>query len=172
MSGKDPETGQFLPGNLFWMNRTKHGPDRLMSDAATLQEACCEYFVWATETPLKETKIGWYEGDASEHEIGRMRPFTVRGLCIYLGISQKTWFTWRESPDLGAVCEWVDEVIKEQKFAGAVAGLMNASIIARDLGLADKKDVDVKSSDGSMSPTRFDDTVEQVMSAIKEIDKG
>ena len=38
-----------------------------------------------------------------------------------------------------------------QKFMGAAADLLNANIISRDLGLADKKDH--TSSDGSMTPS-------------------
>ena len=33
------------------------------------------------------------------------------------------------------------EIIRTQKFAGAAADLLNANIIARDLGLADKNEV-------------------------------
>jgi len=46
----------------------------------------------------------------------------------------------------------IEAVIKSQKFQGAAAGLLNANIIARDLGLADKSDFDHKSSDGTMTP--------------------
>ena len=40
--------------------------------------------------------------------------------------------------------------IYEDKFNGATAGVFQHNIIARDLGLTDKKDL--SSSDGSMSP--------------------
>jgi len=41
-------------------------------------------------------------------------------------------------------------VIYRQKFEGASADMLNPNIIARDLGLADKKDL--SSTDKSMSP--------------------
>ena len=39
-----------------------------------------------------------------------------------------------------------ESVIRSQKFAGAAADLLNANIIARDLGLAEKKQVESKST--------------------------
>ena len=44
----------------------------------------------------------------------------------------------------------IDGEIYEDKFAGATAGIYQHNIIARDVGLADKKDH--SSSDGSMTP--------------------
>jgi hypothetical protein len=44
----------------------------------------------------------------------------------------------------------VEDAIFRQKFEGASADLLNANIIARDLGLADKKDL--SSTDGTMTP--------------------
>ncbi len=44
-----------------------------------------------------------------------------------------------------AVITRIKETIFTQKFEGASADLLNANIIARDLGLADKKDI---TSDG------------------------
>ena len=57
------------------------------------------------------------------------------------------------------VTKKVEQIIYNQKFAGATAGLMNPNIIARDLGLSDK--TDHTSSDGSMSPKKnFNDFYE------------
>ncbi|MBC8318455.1 MAG: hypothetical protein H8E41_11160 [Desulfobulbaceae bacterium] len=37
-----------------------------------------------------------------------------------------------------------EQVIRDQKFTGAAADLLNANIIARVFGLADKQDIQVK----------------------------
>ena len=50
------------------------------------------------------------------------------------------------------ICTSIAKVIRQQKFEGAAAGLLNHAIIARDLGMADKHDHDHTSSDRSMSP--------------------
>jgi hypothetical protein len=45
--------------------------------------------------------------------------------------------------------------MRTYKFERAVAGLMNSTLIARDLGLVDKQEVK-HSSDGTMLPNRIE----------------
>jgi len=52
----------------------------------------------------------------------------------------------RLDDDFVGVTTRAEEVIYNQKFAGAAAGLLNANIIARDLGLSDKKDINSKNT--------------------------
>jgi hypothetical protein len=81
-----------------------------------------------------------------------MRAMTFNGLCIFLDIDRKTWDLYREREEYAAVCARVDGVIREQKFTGAAAGLLNPVIIARELGLADKQEV--SGPDGKPIETR------------------
>lgn len=71
-----------------------------------------------------------------------MRAMTLSGLCLFLNITRETWGQWRKLDDFSDVITQAEEVIYSQKFAGAAADLLNANIIARDLGLADKSAVD------------------------------
>src|SRR5699024_4951501 len=89
---------------------------------------------------------------ASLIEVPKMRAMTISGLCLFLDIDRSTWYDWASRDDYSNIVKRVEEVIYSQKFAGAAADLLNANIIARDLGLADKNQVDHQSSDGSMSP--------------------
>jgi hypothetical protein len=43
--------------------------------------------------------------------------------------------------DFSQIIARIENVIYSQKFTAAAAGLLNANIIARELGLADKQDV-------------------------------
>ncbi|MNG35865.1 hypothetical protein D3C84_1227110 [compost metagenome] len=45
--------------------------------------------------------------------------------------------------------------MKQYKFENAVAGLMNPTLIARDIGLVEKSSVDLTSGDGTMSPQQL-----------------
>lgn len=128
-------------GNEYWKLRTKHGRDALFASGSLLRDACFEYFQWCIDNPLMEEKVGWYEGSVCTHDTAKLRPYTLGGLMVYLKINRITWADWRKNEDLSAVCEEIDEMIREQKFAGATAGLMNPAIIARDLGLADKSEL-------------------------------
>lgn len=145
---KDEKTGRFLPGNSLWRSRSSHGPKPKFSNPEDLWNACCEYFHWVEQNPLWEDKLVIYQGEAKHEPVAKMRAMTIGGLCVFLDIDRVTWSAWKtERPDLSSVIRRVDEVITEQKFTGASADLLNANIIARDLGLADKSEVTGK--DGS-----------------------
>lgn len=137
--GKDQQTGKFLPGNHFWMNRSSYGKKPMFENGDQLWDACCEYFEWNANNPLQETKLFAYEGEVTEAQLDKIRPMSVRGLCLFLGISLQSWYDWRKlRADLSETIQRVEDVIFTQKFEGASAGLLNATIISRDLGLVDR----------------------------------
>lgn len=125
-------------GNKFWEARTKHGRNRLFADGNELWLACCEYFQWVEDNPLWESKAFAFQGQVTVETLPKMRAMTVGGLCLFLDISQQTWFEWGRTKDFSDVVARADAVIRDQKFAGAAAELLNPNIIARDLGLSDK----------------------------------
>ena len=53
-----------------------------------------------------------------------------------------------KSDDFSMITTRVDGIIRTQKFQGGAADLLNPNIIARDLGLVDKKETDVGNKDG------------------------
>lgn len=134
-------------GNQFWKARAKHGRDRLFASAGLLWEACCEYFEWVEDNPLIEMRPFAYQGVVIQEPVPKMRAMTIDGLCLFLDIEYETWRAWRnEANGFSAVVSRADKVIRDQKFAGAAADLLNANIIARDLGLAEKKQVESNST--------------------------
>lgn len=128
-------------GNQFWKARSKHGRDAIFSDPETMWSACQEYFEWVEANPLLEAKPFAYQGDVTIAEVSKMRAMTIGGLCIFLDISQMTWGEYRKNQDFSYVVTKVEEIIRQQKFTGAAADLLNPNIIARDLGLADKSEL-------------------------------
>jgi DNA-packaging protein gp3 len=73
-------------------------------------------------------------------EVPKMRAMSIGGLCIFLDIARPTWGEYRKKDDFSVVCTRVEETIRAQKFEGASAELLNPSIIARDLGLAERQE--------------------------------
>ena len=141
MSERDPETGRFLPGNRFWEARSSHGAKPKFKSPDDLWSACCEYFEWVEANPLWEDKLVTFQGSATHEPVAKMRAMTVAGLCIFLDIDVTTWHDWKSSrSDLSQVIARAEAIIFEQKFSGAAADLLNANIIARDLGLADRSE--------------------------------
>lgn len=127
-------------GNQFWKLRSKHGVDALFTDPKKLWEAAVEYFE-ATDK-RKWVKKDWVGKDAIEVERETDTPYTITGLCIYLGCEVSWWRSFKGTEtflqkDFGTVYHSIDQIIYNQKFEGAAVGAYNANIIARDLGLRD-----------------------------------
>ena len=155
-------------GNQFWKLRSKHGRDRLFATPELLWEAATEYFEWCDANPeyLVEQKKGNQNVKLSVSEdtdisdlkesfnslvyIPTKKPYTIQGLCLYCDCNVLYINQFEESlkgkedqisKDFSKILTRIREVIYNQKFTGASVGYFNAAIIARDLGLVDKKDV-------------------------------
>ncbi len=136
---------KFKSGNQFWKLRSKHGRDKLFATPQLLWEAACEYFQWVQDNPLYETKVFNYQGIITSTEVPVMRAMTMRGLCFFLNCNEAYFRNFKsankDEHEFLEVIENIKTVIYQQKFEGAAGNLLNANIIARELGLADKKEV-------------------------------
>jgi len=130
-------------GNSFWKARSSHGRNPIFEKKDDLSDACYQYFQWVEENPLYEAKPVSYQGETEIEHIPKMRAMTISGLCIFLGISPATWDLYAAREDFIGITGEVVEIIRTQKFEGASADMLNANIIARDLGLRDKQDVTI-----------------------------
>lgn len=128
-------------GNRFWEARTKHGRDKLFANPAVLWDACMEYFEWVEDNPLHEEKAFGGKDGPSTIDVAKMRAMSIGGLTLFLDIEYQTWSRYRANKDFSEVCTRVEEIIRQQKFTGAAADLLNPAIIARDLGLVDKREI-------------------------------
>ena len=148
-------------GNVFWKLRTRHGREKLFSDPKILWKEACKYFEWCDENPLKSVEQARRskpkpkkEKESSEDErenelqdnglieMPLMRAYTWEGLELYLGLtSLRHYKTDPDYKDFLQVIGHIEKIIYAQKFTGAAAGLLNANIIARDLGLSDKQEL-------------------------------
>ena len=153
-TGKDPATGRFTTGNRWWEARSSHGRNPIFDTAEQLEDACIQYFEWNEDNPLYKDQLVTFQGSATHEPIAQMRAMTIQGLCMFIGVTRQCWNQWKTTrPDFVDVIDRVEDAMYRQKFEGASADLLNANIIARDLGLADKKDL--SSSDGTMTPQQI-----------------
>lgn len=125
-------------GNQFWKMRSTHGRSPIFASPDDLWTACDEYFDWVHDNPLMETELVKFQGDAKPVAVPKMRAMTISGLCIFLDITNASWFEYAKRKDFIDITARVTEIIRTQKFEGASADLLNANIIARDLGLSEK----------------------------------
>lgn len=117
------------------------GRERLFETPQELAEGCVQYFKWAKNNPLWEDKV-YVTKDGLVHEpTMKMRAMTIGGLSIFLGITQQAWGLYRRRETFASVCAHAEAVIRMQKFEGAAADLLNATFIARDLGLAERREI-------------------------------
>lgn len=164
----------YEPGNQLWKLRSKHGRDALFKTPKLLWEAALEYFQWCEDNPILEDDV---RGKDADHvNISRRRPYTIHGLCIYLDCcvnyfrNFKTTKTGKKS-DFIAITTRIEQMIYDQKFSGASVGIFNHNIIARDLGLADKKEFDARIDDRRKTLNELFPLLNEIKQAAEEGDQ-
>jgi len=136
-------------GNQFWKLCRSVGRKPIFASPEQLWEACCEYFEWVEDNPLWEVKAFAFQGEVTLAQIPKMRAMTITGLTRFLDIDFTTWKDYGTREAFSQVVTQVEQIIYEYKFTGAAAGLLNANIIARELGLRDKHDLEHTGKDGA-----------------------
>lgn len=134
-------------GNQFWKVRASHGRNKIFETPEIMFAAAVEYFEWTEKNPLKKQIV--YQGEVAKDPEKLMRAMTIKGLCIFWGVNSDYLndfignldFSKDQDKDFSRVIKTIKEIIETQKFEGASAGLLNPNIIARDLGLTDKKEL-------------------------------
>lgn len=129
-------------GNSFWKLATKKpGRKRVFKSPKHLKNAALEYFKSVDENPLYESKPHVVSGEIVYSETPKARPYTISGMCVFFRISQETWTLYRKRKEFIGIIAIIEDIMRTQKLEGATAGLFNANIIARELGLTDKSEV-------------------------------
>ncbi len=120
----------------LWKLRSKHGPKKIFKSPKLLWEAACEYFKHTDDR--KWIKKDWVGKDAKEVDRESSAPYTLAGLCLYLGVNEAYFRQFTDNTkdkSFSTVINQIKQVIYVQKFEGAAVGAFNANIISRDLGL-------------------------------------
>jgi hypothetical protein len=172
-------------GNQFWKLRSKHGRDKIFASSEELWAAACEYFNWVDGHPWwknEQLKKPYEEVDietgsrrmVTTIKIATARPYTIQGLCLYLCCNTKYLNDFEDglkgkedevSKAFSEIVTRIRETIYMQKFEGAAVGAFNSNIIARELGLSDKKDI---TTGGKALPPALNVTVAPIDIPIAE----
>ncbi len=110
-----------------------------------------ENFLYHDPADMWGEAVEYFEQTNKRSVDGVRAPFSIPGLCTFLGISTKSFEKYSHLPEYAKfhdVCAKITDIIFVQKFEGAVVGTFNAAIIIRDLGLKDE----IKST-GEMTTT-------------------
>jgi len=132
-------------GNTFWKLVGKSwDSEKVFKSPDELWGKSIEYFQWVDDHPWNKVDAAKGGDRFGEHvTVPVSRPYTLSGLCLYLGISQQTLTNYEKAEGYEAyfvVTHAIKQICYTQKFEGAAVGAFNANIIARDLGLSDKQE--------------------------------
>jgi hypothetical protein len=135
-------------GNQFWRNRSEHGRDYLFANPQDLWRAAEEYFNWCDAHPWYKVEVNKSAAEKAERliKVPLARPYTLSGLCVYIGASEKYWYSFKKNlpdEDFLYIIMRIESTISTQQFEGAAVGSFNANIIARKQGLSEKVDANL-----------------------------
>lgn len=136
-------------GNNFWEARSSHGRKPIFASPDDIWKAACEYFQWVEDNPLYESRVAQCKGEPKIMTLPKMRAMTIGGLCLFMDITETCYYDYRKREDFIRITKAIDTIIYNQKFEGASADLLNANIIARDLGLKDSTSNEHTGKDGA-----------------------
>lgn len=155
-------------GNNFWKQRSKHGRDKIISDASVMRLAIDEYFEMVSNRTIKRPELmksGEMAGKQFDLEI--LDYPTKPELALHLHFS--SWDALANYKGYGKdfleVITYAESVLFNWKLKGAAAGVYNANIVSRDLGLVEKKEVD---HDIKMSPEERSERIATLMAKMNE----
>jgi hypothetical protein len=139
--GRD-EKGRFAKGNQIQRLTAADllGKKPRFKTPDDLLQKCLDYFDYVDNNPSVSHEIITSGDKQTTKEVYKKNPYTWEGLCVYLGMSTLKYY--KTKTEFDPVFEYLDKRIYNQKFEGASRGDFNATIIARDLGLRDKQEVE------------------------------
>ncbi len=120
---------------------TGKGRSRTFDTPEDLLSSCEEYLAWNEANPIMEAKPFHYMGAIIMADIPKPRAPSIVSLCSFLGIHRHTWQNYRKSEEFDVVCDEIEGRMYSFKFENAAAGLLNSTMIIRDLGLVEKSEV-------------------------------
>lgn len=144
--------------NVARISSRSVGRPRLFEDPKVLQQAIEDYYIWSDRNPwFKNDIIKSGERAGEVVQIPVTRPYTIERLCSFLGVGKNFFEQFEKSlaidppdelPERKKIREQLSGIITRmrqdkiaQNLEGAIVYAFNANIIARHLGMVDKKDI-------------------------------
>lgn len=139
--------GPVVPGNQLWRNAKFIGRPTLFGDHKKLWEAAVEYFQWCDSNPLSRNEPVKFEGSMTVEAIEVGRPYTLTGLCIWLGCSESYFRNCRSdksTDEFLTVVDMIEQTVRDQQLSGAIVNIFNGPLVSKLQELVDKTDVTTK----------------------------
>ncbi|MDU1889519.1 MAG: terminase small subunit [Dysgonomonas sp.] len=126
----------------FHVSPRKGGKECIYTDAEKLLSKAFEYFAWCEDNPLYKKEL-MKSGDRKGEliDIPVVRPYTLSGMCVYCGISEKTFLNYEKDEEFGDAATHLLDIIKQNQLEGAICGAYNSSFVIRLLNLENRHDL-------------------------------
>lgn len=127
-------------GNVYWKlaQNFGNGVPKLYTPEK-FWEGALQYFAEYPNEPLYDSKM---TSKGEIVEVPKPRAMSIPSLCAFLGISSATFYNYKNDKAFVEVISRIQDIMYAQKFEGASAGVFESNIIARDLGLANKQEIE------------------------------
>lgn len=129
------------------------GRPKIFEKIEDLLTGVFNYFTWCDDHPIYTSEFRTVDKDLVEVSIPHRRPYSIKGMQTYLGVGPNYFaqiIDFQSSPpsnipyaDFSEIWNSIKDIIYQQKFDGAAVGIFNTNLIIRDLGLADKKQIEL-----------------------------
>lgn len=180
--GVEANRPRFLKGNKQWALRSTHGKAKIFGDAEVLRAEACLYFDWCDKNPRMKAELVKHLGQAEEYLVPLGRPYTVSGLCNYLGVSESYFRGAKanldtkiakktvspEELDLLDCIHWIESVSSNDMVEGGLVGQYNANLVSRIQGLADNVNQNM-SGPAVLSISVRDDATAENLEKLEEL---
>jgi hypothetical protein len=152
---------EMMFGNDYWAQRIFHGRKLKIKDAKELLLMAMGYFKRMANNKEWESQM-WVGKDGNEVKKKTKTPYTLEGLCNYIGITYQTFQNYKNryrdnkekkgnnysvvdaqnDKDFFEVCSLIEQAIRQNHIEGAFTGHFNPLLVAKYQGLADKRIVE------------------------------
>lgn len=124
-------------GNQYWKLAENIGKNKKFTPKELIEKAI-EYVEWVENNPLKANKLF---GNGTKGKVKKMRAMSIKAFCAFCGMNESTFNLYSKQNDYSNIINDIKGVFFAQKFEGASSGELKENIIARELGLVDRKDI-------------------------------
>lgn len=131
---------KFQKGNQLWkLADPFKNKGRRFETPKDLWNEAVKYFEWCEENDFTSLETTTTAKGKFTKEVNHKRPFTWQGLFVFLNVSDLK--NYQKNNEFSPILTRIRNIMYEQKFAGASNGIFNAGIIAKELGLVEKKEI-------------------------------
>lgn len=132
---------KFQKNNTWWKESKTFGKKKKFETPEDLWEAAEEYFEWVEENPILEEKVFVSQGEVTRVDVKHPRAMLVGSMERFIGVSHGCWIKYTQREEFEEVCERIKSVIFQQKFEYGCADMLNPNLVARELGLMEKREI-------------------------------